>query len=532
MPSLAIPADLVRLRLLESAVVNSYDSFVITDTGSPEVPHPRIIYVNDAFTRLTGYTMPEALGRSPALLQGPASDRGEIGRMRTAIERGEAFTSELLNYRKDGTTYVAEVRIMPIRDADGRLTHWVGVQRDVSERRRVAEERARMESRMQETQQLESLGVLAGGIAHDFNNLLTVIVGSSTLARLELGDDDEIRRHLQRIDTAAQRAADLCRQMLAYSGKGRYQVQTLDFNAVVRETAELGRNAITAGHEVRLELAASPVTVTADASQMQQVLMNLLLNADEAIGPAAGTIRIATQTGRLNRARLARTHLGPELPDGDYAMLEVADTGGGIAPEIAGRIFDPFFTTKFTGRGLGLSAVLGVVRAHGGTIEVESRPGAGATFRVFLPAVPAEPAPAAPRPAAVPGSGAGRVVLVVDDDAPLRLLAVELLRMGGYKTLTAADGVEAVERFREHAGRIDAVLLDLSMPRMDGAAAGQEIRRLAPGMPVLLMSGFSEDEALRRFPVRERTGFLQKPFSSDALLGKLGALLAEKPAAS
>ena len=514
-----------RLRLLESAVVNSYDSIVITDAGSPTSPRPRIVFVNEAFTRLSGYTADEAIGRSPAILQGPESDPGEVARMRAALARGDVFTAELINYRKDGAPFHVEARIMPIRDEHGRVSYWVGVQRDITARKQAVAEREKLEARLREKQKLESLGVLAGGVAHDFNNLLTIILGNASLARLDARNPAAIEQNLRYIEAAAVRAADLCRQMLAYSGKGRYLVRPVDLNAILCESADLVRSAAARGRAVQLELDASLAAIRADASQLQQVAMNLLLNAAEATEPGSGSITLTTRMQTLSAERLTRAHLGAELPAGNYVVLEIADNGCGIAAEIIERIFDPFFTTKFTGRGLGLAAVLGIVRAHQGAIEVESQPGQGATFRLFFPAC-AAPANAVPAAApAAPLSGRGRTLLVADDEQLLRETVRDLLQHLGFCVYAAADGAEAVELFREHHATIDAVVLDLSMPRLDGAAALEAMRAIDPGCRVILMSGFSEDEAVQQFAGCGAARFIQKPFSMDSLLALLTVVI-------
>ena len=522
----ALSSSAERLRLLESAVVNSYDSIVITDAGTPSAPSPRIVFVNAAFTRLSGYTPEEALGRSPSLLQGPESDRREIGRMRLALASGEVFTSELINYRKDGTPFHVEARIMPIRDPRGRITHWVGTQRDITARKEAAAERERLEVRLREKQKLESLGVLAGGVAHDFNNLLTIIMGNASLARLVPQQSAVIAQNLSFIESAAQRAAELCRQMLAYSGKGRFFVRSVDLNTVLRETADLVRSSAARNHLLQLDLAPDLAPVHADATQLQQVAMNLLLNAAEATAPADGTIRVSTANIQLDSARLARAHLGPDLPAARYVVLEVADNGCGISRDVQERIFDPFFTTKFTGRGLGLAAVLGIVRAHAGAIEVESEPGQGTLFRVFLPATdkPVHARPKTPPPPRRP-AGRGRAVLVADDERLLRETVRDLLERHGFEVIVAADGAEAVALFRQHREQLAAVLLDLTMPGVDGVAAFATIHTLAPTLPVVLMSGYSREEAVERFEQRGLAGFLQKPFATESLLEVLDSVL-------
>ena len=525
-PSAPVGAE--RLRLLESAMVNSYDSIIITDAGTPGAPRPRIVFVNHAFTRLFGYTLEEAFGRGPSLLQGPASDHSEIARMRDCIAAGEFFTGELINYRKDGTPLHVEVRIMPIRDDHGLLTNWIGVQRDITARKNAAAERERLEQRLREKQKLESLGVLAGGVAHDFNNLLTVILGNASLARLDTRSPEAVEQNLRLIEAAAVRAADLCRHMLAYSGKGRYVVRPVAIDPVIRETIDLVRSSSGRGRTLELHLARPLPAVVADSTQLQQVSMNLLLNAIEATEPGTGVVRVATRVEYVDEPRLAQARITGELPAGDYVVLEIADNGCGIPPEIHNRIFDPFFTTKFTGRGLGLAAVQGIVRAHHGAIEFESTPGGGATFRILLPAS-AEPvaAPSA-QPLLAPCDGRGRTVLIVDDEEVLRDTVRELVQRLGYTVLAAADGLSAIEIFRQRHREIDAVLLDLSMPHFDGAATFDALHAIDPGPRVILMSGFSEDEAVQRFRGRNVAAFLQKPFPIQTLLATLASVLSAR----
>ncbi|MFT3830865.1 MAG: ATP-binding protein [Opitutaceae bacterium] len=522
------PVGAERLRLLESAMVNSYDSIIITDAGAPGCPRPRIVFCNHSFTRLFGYTAEEAFGRPPALLQGPASDPGEIARIRDCLTRGELFTGELINYRKDGTPLHVEVRIMPIRNPQGELTNWIGVQRDITARKNAAAEREKLEARLREKQKLESLGVLAGGVAHDFNNLLTVILGNASLARLDSRSPEAVEQNLRLIESAAVRAADLCRQMLAYSGKGRYVVRPIALEPVLRETIDLVRSSSGRGRTLGLQLAGQLPAVVADATQLQQVAMNILLNAIEATEPGTGIVRIATRMERVDAGRLARAQIAGDLPAGDYVVLEVADNGCGIPPEIHSRIFDPFFTTKFTGRGLGLAAVQGIVRAHHGAVEFESTPGAGATFRILLPAS-TEPAVAnGVQPLLAPYSGNGRTVLIVDDEEVLRETVRELVQRLGYTVLAAGDGLAAVEVYRLRHSEIDVVLLDLSMPHFDGAATFDALHAIDPTPQVILMSGFSEEEAIQRFHGRGVAAFLQKPFPIQTLLATLASVLSSR----
>jgi two-component system cell cycle sensor histidine kinase/response regulator CckA len=426
----------------------------------------------------------------------------------------------------------------------GREADLVLVQ-DVTTQLRAERERAEFDRRLQDMQKLESLGVLAGGIAHDFNNLLTGILGQASLARLGLPPASPLAEPLGQIETAAHRAADLCRQMLAYSGRGRFDVRPLDLSQMVAETHSLLQLSISKRATLVCDLAPALPPVRADATQLRQVIMNLTINASEAIGDRPGTISLSTARVTLAAGDLADTPFAPDLPGGDYVRLEVRDDGCGMDAATRERIFDPFFTTKFTGRGVGLAAVLGIVRGHRGAIAVESTPGHGTTFRLFLPAMnePVEaivrltgtasaalaaavPEPAAAAAASDPRAGRGRsTVLVVDDEEPVRSVAASLLRAFGYEVATATDGQAAVDHFAATPARYDVVLLDLTMPRMDGDEACRELRRMRPEVKVVLMSGFDEQDASARFAGLGLNGFLPKPFTADALLERVRTAL-------
>jgi signal transduction histidine kinase/CheY-like chemotaxis protein len=389
---------------------------------------------------------------------------------------------------------------------------------------RDAVTRALEESRvkLQQARHLESLGLLAGGIAHDFNNLLTGVLGSASLARQQMmpAARHPAAIHLQEIERSAERAADLCRQMLAYAGQGRFQSQPLDLSAIVRDTIGVLSRTIGDNISMASDLPAHLPAVDADATQIRQVVMNLLLNASEAIKGDAGTIRVTTGVTIADRALLATAHLAPELDTGRYVSLTIADTGHGMNADTLSRIFDPFFTTKFTGRGLGLAAVLGIVRSHRGALWVTSTPGAGTTFRLLLPATNAPailPAAPAPTPAKAPrwqGSGVG---LIVDDEASVRGVATRMLSACGLSTLTASSGEEAVALLEVHAGGIAIVLLDLTMPEMNGEETYRRMRAVDRSVPVLLMSGYTEQEASSYFGGQGTSGFIQKPFRLDEL---------------
>ncbi len=424
----------------------------------------------------------------------------------------EAEASGLLELR-DGRTF--EVASRPQRLG----TTWVG---RVWSFRNITE-RLRLEAQVQHAQKLESLGVLAGGIAHDFNNLLLGVLGHAGLARMELADDSPIQARLAQIELTAQRAAELTNQMLAYSGKGRFVIQPVDLSHLVDEMAHLLHSVISKKAELRFDFADALPAVNGDVSQVRQIVMNLITNASDALGEQNGSITIRTGLIGVDPQYLADTYVNESLPEGPYVFVEVSDTGCGMDAATRARIFDPFFTTKFTGRGLGLAAVLGIVRGHHGAIKVYSEPGMGTTFKVLLPAaVGAAQAVSAPAPARETWHSGG-LVLVVDDEEGVRTVAQGVLERCGFNVIEASDGREGVDVFREHAAEIRAVLLDMTMPRMSGVEALREIRRIRRDVPVILSSGYSEADAIDhfRFGGEELAGFIQKPYAAAGLVDKL-----------
>ena len=384
------------------------------------------------------------------------------------------------------------------------------------ERQYAEQARLELERQMQHAQKLESLGVLAGGIAHDFNNLLTAMLGHMNVAQLKLAPESPAIPHLESLERIIHRAADLTRQMLAYSGKGRFVVRPYDLNQVVREMTHLLEVSISKKIALRFHPAESLPLVQADAAQIQQVIMNLVTNASDAIGDREGTIRLATSVAELDRPYLDQLYHGQDLSPGTYVALEVSDTGSGMSTEVQGRIFEPFFTTKVTGRGLGLSATLGILKGHHAGIRIYSEPGRGTTFRLLFPACATCSGEDAPRESARVPRQVG-TVLLVDDEQMIREAAGAALESLGLKVLTAVDGLDAVEVFTREKDTIDLVLMDLTMPHMDGREAFQHLRRLHPGVPVILSSGYNEQESIQQFLGRGLAGFLQKPYTLQAL---------------
>ena len=394
-----------------------------------------------------------------------------------------------------------------------------------AERREAEEEKLNLERQVQRAQKMESLGVLAGGIAHDFNNLLMVVLGHAELALKEISPTSPSRRNLEEISTAAQRAADLSRQMLAYSGKAVFTVVRVGLRELVEEIAHLLKAAISKKATLNLHLEPDLPPIEADPSQIQQIVMNLIINASEAIGDKTGVITVSVGATRCDEEYLRKTELHDGLSPGLYVHLEVTDTGSGMDAETRSRIFEPFFTTKFTGRGLGLAAVLGIVRAHKGALEVSSEPGKGTTFKVLFPAL--EDAGERERPSSSSALSDWRgkgTLLLVDDEESLTALGRRMLEHLGFTVLTAANGLQAVELYRTRGKEIDLVLMDLTMPHMDGAEALGELRRLNPDVRVVLASGYSREDVAARFAGMGPDGVLQKPYTLAKLREALAGL--------
>lgn len=514
------------LRRLELAVKSVGIGFFDFNTSTNEV------FYSPEFRQQLGFS-DEEFGNSPEAVQSRLHPedadriRKKLKRFLTEPERG--YTAEFRMRHRDGSYRWISSRAELLPDDSGNRVRMVGTHLDITNQKRAAEERARIEEKLQEAQKLESLGVLAGGIAHDFNNLLTGILGNASLARLDLPSDSPVIECVQQIETASLRAADLCKQMLAYSGKGRFVVQKLSLSSIVEDTLHLLNLSISKHAALKLDLASDLPPIQGDATQIRQVIMNLVINASEAIGEQGGTIRLTTGMTHVDDEYLADTKFGHELLPGEYAYLEVSDTGCGMRPETLERIFDPFFTTKFTGRGLGLAAVLGIVRGHLGALKVESEIGRGSTFKLLLPTQEGIADPISIKSVENgPWKGAGNV-LVVDDEETVRKIAGRILQRLGFTPIFAENGQIAVELFHEAPEDFRVVLLDLTMPYLDGEKTFVELRRIHPEIKVLLTSGFNEQEATSRFAENGLAGFIQKPFRPETLSDKLREILETTP---
>jgi PAS domain S-box-containing protein len=472
-----------------------------------------------AFTRITGLTAAEfsARGDWDALVH--PDDRPIARRRAERLLAGHSDISELRIITSGGETRWLRVYSRPSEEGPGPgAVRILGAMQDITASKQAEES-------LLHRQKLESLGVLAGGIAHDFNNLLTVILGNAELALAELEPAGVGAESIDQLRRAARRASELTQQMLAYSGRGRFVIGPVDLNAIIAEM--LGFLGASLAKQIQLapRLDARLPSIEGDASQINQLVLNLIVNAAEAIGEAPGTITVSTTTRELTLAALAHWRRYDELDPGRYVCLEVSDTGSGMDAATQARIFDPFFSTKFTGRGLGLAVVVGVLRSHHGALQVLSEPGRGTSFRVALPALrpeeeqtgmeaPRLPAAGTPGPGGVVAAG---LVLIIDDEESVRSLAARIVERAGGRVLQAADGETGLELVRAHGEALGCVLLDLSMPRLSGEQVLPAIRELRPALPVVVMSGYDTEELRARFAAAAPVAFLQKPFRPQEL---------------
>jgi PAS domain S-box-containing protein len=465
-----------------------------------------------------GYTAEEAIGRHMSLLL-PADRPDEEAEILDRIGRGQSVEHfETVRRRKNGDLIDVSLTISPVRDQSGRVVGASHVARDITERKRLEEQ-------LRHTQKLEGIGVLAGGVAHDFNNLLTGILGNTSLAMEDLPADDPTRDLLQNVLSSSEQAAHLTRQLLAYAGKGQFVIEPVDVSRLVREISTLIQTSIPKNVNLRLELRDAMPPIQADPSQLQQLVMNLVVNGAEAI-PADenGTVIVTTGLQNVDECSVQGTLAGSQLAPGLYVALHVHDNGCGMDEATLARIYDPFFTTKFMGRGLGLAAVQGIVRGHKGALKVSSRPGRGTMFKVLFPVGGRSAHPA--RPETAPFLLAlDRLVLVVDDEEIIRRTAKSMLERQGYTVVLAKNGQEGVELFSALGERVSAVLLDMTMPVMSGMEAIGLLKDIDPTAKVILSSGNAEAEVLRKFKGTGLSGYIQKPYTSRMLAEKIKQIL-------
>jgi len=496
-------------RLLDIA----HDSISVRDMED------RITYWNQGAARLYGFAIEEAQGRIIHEVLQTVFPK-PLPEILEQLQRDNLWEGELQQTAQDGSTITVASRWVLQRGEAGEPVAILEINNDITRTRKAERERDNLQLQMFHAQKLESLGVLAGGIAHDFNNILTTIMGNTELALMQLAPGTPVCDNLHRVEKASRRAADLVKQMLAYSGKGRFNVELVDVNKLVEEMVQMLEAAISKKATLRLELDRPLRFIRADAVQMRQIIMNLVLNASEALGDEVGKIKVSTAQEYYSEDQLKGFWLGNGLGAGFYLNLAVSDTGCGIDKETQSKIFDPFFSTKFAGRGLGMSAVMGIVRSHKGGIKLQSNLGMGSTFTVILPAnddilttsIPPEP------PHEPLGSGP---VLLVDDEEEVCEMVGQMLTKLGYEVITARDGREALEAYLLRDD-FALVILDLTMPVMDGEQTYQQLQGIDPSVKVIITSGYSEKEVTKRFDGKGVKGVLQKPFDMAALRRVLG----------
>ncbi|OHD53903.1 MAG: hypothetical protein A2Y33_00630 [Spirochaetes bacterium GWF1_51_8] len=440
---------------------------------------------------------------------------------------------DILVRRPDGTSVLLEVFGAPVFDKENKVIASITIFFDIADRKKAEEEKINLERQVQHAQKLESLGILAGGIAHDFNNILTAILGHASLALLDLPPESPVVDNLKEIEKAAHRAADLARQMLAYSGRGKFLIQEIVINDVVKEMIQLITVSVSKKITIRYALTENLPSIEADATQIRQIILNLITNASDAIGDNDGIITLSSGALYCDKKYIAESHNlfhqgTDKIPgEGNYVFFEVTDSGSGMTDEVLEKIFDPFYTTKFTGRGLGLAAVLGIIRGHQGLIRIVTVPGKGTSFRVLFPEsrILKNTAKLLKKPDIPEEHKITGTILVIDDEESIREISRRLLERRGFHVILAADGIEALDILRKRKGGISLILLDMTMPKMDGAAVFRGIREIDKEVPVLLASGYSEQEATGHFRDKGLAGFIQKPFDTSKLVPKICSIL-------
>ena len=625
--------DEEQLRLLEAAVYHANESILITKAELNQ-PGPEIVFVNPAFTRMTGYTAQEVIGKTPRILQGQKTDRAVLDRLRTDLTQGQVFYGEVVNYRKDGTEFDLEWHVAPIRNESGETTHYISIQRDITERKwkeqkireqaallditadaifmsdlenqivfwnkgaerlygwtveeaitldasellfketssqleaaqkTVAEngswqgelhqitkqgkevivssrwslvrapdggpksilvvntditERKQLEAQLFRTQRLESLGTLASGMAHDLNNVLAPILMSVQLFKMKF-TDEQSQRLLQSLEANVKRGAALVKQILEFARGVEGERTILQVRHLLWEVQQIAKQTFPKSIEVYLDTPSDLWTVCANATQLHQVLMNLCVNAHDAM-PNGGTLSISAENLFVDE-HYARMHL--EACVGDYIVITVTDTGTGIPPEILDKIFDPFFTTKEfgLGTGLGLSTVIGIIKSHGGFVNVYSEVGRGTRFKVYLPAVSGTQKQQAKDVEVLKGHG--ELILVVDDEAPIREVTKTSLETYNYKVLTASDGVEALALYVQHKDEISVVLVDMMMPLMDGASTIRALQKINSSVKVIAISGLVSNQKITEATSIGIKAFLSKPCTAQELLQTINVVV-------
>lgn len=481
-----------------------------------------LVYVSPACERISGYTA-EEFQNDPGLLNRIVhpDDKDKFIHHLEYDDNGVApavcQTPDFRIRTQSGQERWIEHICHEVFDNEGMSLGHRACNRDVTERKQGEEERLQLEQQFQHAQKLESLGVLTGGIAHDFNNILTVILGHCYMAREELIPDQGYKASFRQVETAANRAADLCRQMLTYAGKNPMVQTRVNLLLLIDEVAKMLHAAIKKNVSIMLELKQDVPHIKGDTGQIQQIIMNLIINAAEAIGDSNGTIRILLTKAVFYGDQAEVDTFGSFIKAGRYACLEVTDTGSGMDEETQKRIFEPFYTTKFTGRGLGMSAIQGIIKSHEGMLFLSSSPGFGTTFKVLFPLSESFDDLVTAPAALIPFKKSGSTILLVDDEQALRNVGAALLKSMGFTVLTAQDGCEACEIFCERGRKIDVIMLDLIMPVMGGIDTYHELRKTDTTIPIVICSGYGVESVAHVIDNDQYAGFVHKPYKPDEL---------------
>lgn len=509
-----------RIELLFHAIEQSPGIIVITDNKG------NIEYVNLKFMQLTGYTYEEVIGKNPRILKSGKTPPEEYKQLWDTITSGGAWRGKFCNKKKNGELYWESSIISSVRNSEGIITNFIAINEDITEltaeRKLMKEEQKKLRDQLYHVQKLESIGTLAGGVAHDFNNILSIIIGYGNLLEKSLGKGILSRIYIQKILKSAERATNLVQGLLAFSRKQGSCQKPAPINSILLPVKSLLSRLI--GEDIVLDIvpAKKDCIVMADSGQMEQVLINLATNARDAM-PNGGKLTIQADIVELG-GEFIRTHGYGET--GEYARISVFDTGVGMDKETQQRIFEPFFTTKEVGKGtgLGLSIVYGIIKQHGGYINVESKPGKGAAFRIYLPLIKSTVEEGKPTslPAYLNGT---ETILVAEDEEEVRNLTKLLLEEAGYTVIAAVDGYDTINKFMENKDTINFLLLDAVMPTKNGREAYEEIRKIRPDIKALFMSGYSESFINKKIILKEGLYHISKPFSQTMLLKNVREIL-------
>jgi len=500
-----------RARLLSQAVEQAGDSIIITDREGT------IEFVNRAFTHITGFTPEDVIGKMPSILKSGEQDRTFYEQMWSTITKGEQWQSRLVDRRKNGERYPAELSISPVHNEEGEITHFIGIKRDLTERETL-------ERQFHQAQKMEAIGTLVGGIAHDFNNILAGITGSLYLAKRRASEMPEVLGRMNTIETLSYRAANMIQQLLTFARKDQVCIKQMALTPFINEILRLLRSSVPENITFQYHICSGPLQIKGDGTQLHQVLMNLLSNARDAVEGMDDpriTVRLEAFHGDDH---FAEKH--PCSTGRGFAHLSVEDNGCGIAEDQVEHLFEPFYTTKEVGRGtgLGLAMVFGAIKSHDGSIDVESTPGDGSTFHIYIPLEEPQELADLPQQVKKVSGGEGETILIADDEPHVREILSEILETLGYRVLQAENGLEAIQLFEAHQKEISLALLDVVMPHCGGMKLARKIREIAPSLPILFLTGYDQEHALGSEEM-EQSEILTKPVQFDALSHTIRQLL-------